>query len=172
MGWGIAPMVVGSPASRILNFSVGFAIQAPPPFPGGGEHGGARFLPAWWLAGRLVPAPSSAGSALAGCCCRLAVVVVLSCLLVVLAGSRDDGGRTRECYMRMRGGRRVGRCGASRGGGVCVPSLTRVCVWLPVAFCPVGPRPGVVSPLDHLPRSDLGATRAAPICVTRKGERT
>lgn len=104
-------------------FSVGFAIQAPPPFPGGGEHGGARFfLPACWLAGRLVPAPSSAGSLLllAAAAAMAVVVVLLSCLLVVLAGWRDDGGRTRECYMRMRGGRRRGRCGGvSRWGCLC-----------------------------------------------------
>lgn len=165
--------MVGSPAARILVFSVGFAIQAPPPFPGGGEHGGARFLPACWLAGRLVPAPSSAGSALAGCCCRLAVVVVVSsCLLVVLAGSRgmmEDGPGNATCACEAGDeGVAVGRLAV---GVFCVPSSTRACVCVPAGFLPGRPPPwrgfALGPPATIGPRGDASGTL---LCDAEGGE--
>lgn len=119
--WGGGSRRGRGPPVTDSSFSVGFAIQAPPPFPGGGEHGAACLL-ACLLAGRatgrlfLLPAVLLLAAAAA-----LAVVVVLSCSLVVPAGMRDDGGRTREYYMCMRGGRRVGRCGGAPRGWVVEP---------------------------------------------------
>lgn len=114
--------MVGSPASRILVFQLVLPSRPRPPSRGVGSMGAraSSCLPAGWLAGlcRLLLLPALL--LLAAAAARRWWWCCLSCLLVVLAGSRDDGGRTRECYMRMRGGRRGGRCGGvSRWGCLC-----------------------------------------------------
>jgi hypothetical protein len=127
-GWGsrrgLEKPRVGSPLMD-SSFSVGFAIQAPAPFPGVGEHGGARFFVThWpgWLAGFCWLC------SLAGCCCRLVVVVVVVGCLLVLAGCGrgNDGGRTGDATCACEAGDEwvAVVCLAVR---VVVPFLTSVC---------------------------------------------